>query len=374
MQALILRKKDWAKTIGFEKGEVPDPVIKGDDDVIIKVHYAGVCGTDKGIWYRQVFEKQILDSVKAEGKPYRIIGHEFFGEVKKVGSKVKNVKPGDFVSCESHVVCSRCFQCLHGEKHVCTQEKILGISQDGGFAEYVVVPQHIVWKTDTSKIRLEVAAMQEPFGNAVHAVSKVDVRGKTVAIFGLGPIGMFLTIVVKGLGAKSIIGVEPNPIAQEMAKKLGIDYVIPLKKFKSDKPYAHNAAVTDEIKKITGGLGVDVSFEMAGFNSSVNNCLYATRRGGEIILFGIKQGDFVLEDYNRLIVHGFTFHAVIGRELWKTWETTRALMENISNGVQEKLFNIILNRGNGTILPISEYTKERFENMMEKHPKFLIQF
>lgn len=132
--------------------------------------------------------------------------------------------------------------------------------------------------------------------------------------------------------------------------------------------------MTDEIKKITNGIGVDVSFEMAGFNSSVNNCLYATRRGGEIILFGIKGGDFVFEDYNRLIVHGFDIHAVIGRQIWETWETTRSLMENHANQVQDKLFNVILNQGKDTILPISEFSKEKFEEMMAKHPKFLIQF
>jgi threonine 3-dehydrogenase len=92
---------------------------------------------------------------------------------------------------------------------------------------------------------------------------------------------------------------------------------------------------------------------MAGFNSSVNNCLYATRRGGDIVLFGIKTGDFVFEDYNRIIVHGFNFHCVIGRQLWQTWETTRKLMEDTSTGVQEKLFNIILDQGHGTILPIN---------------------
>ena len=112
---------------------------------------------------------------------------------------------------------------------------------------------------------------------------------------------------------------------------------------------------------------------MAGFNSSVNNCLYATRRGGEIILFGIKIGDFVFENYNRLIVHGFTMHAVIGRQLWQTWETTRALLEDPGNQIQEKLFNVILDHGNGTILPLAQYTKERFEEMINKHPKFLIQ-
>ncbi len=437
MRALIFDKSktDWETSRGFELVDVAEPIIDEKnnpadaDYVIMKVHYAGVCGTDKGIWNRQAFRDQILNSIDAEmgtpttpsasaatpplkggdapqvstdnrgashpgkgeypakqgegvgvnKKSYRIIGHEFFGEIVKVGSNVKNVKPGDFVSCESHVVCNKCYNCLRGQKEVCMNEKILGISHDGGFAEYAKVPARIVWKTDTDKIRPEVAAMQEPFGNAVHAASKIDLKDKTVAIFGLGPIGMFLTLVLRGLGAKLIIGVEPNPIAADMAKKLGIDYVIPLKQpadsnQQTVKPYSHDQSVTDEIKKITNGVGVDVSFEMAGFNSSVNNCLYATRRGGEIILFGIKTGDFVFEDYNRLIVHGFTFHAVIGRQIWKTWERTRALMEDTSNGVQEKLFNIILDRGNKTILPISEYTKDRFEEMMSRHPKFLIQF
>ena len=387
MKALVFDKSkyDWESSKGFELVDIPEPTLDEKanpadaDYVIMKVHYAGVCGTDKGIWNRQAFRDAILNTIdeqiKSGGNPYRVIGHEFFGEIVKVGSNVKNIKPGDFASCESHVVCNQCYQCLHGQKEVCTKEKILGISHDGGFAEFAKVPAHIVWKTDTSKIRPEVAAMQEPFGNAVHAGSKVDLKDKTVAIFGLGPIGMFLTLVAKGLGAKLIIGVEPNPIAADMAKRLGIDYVIPLPSSKNkDKPYAHDEEVVAEIKKITNGIGVDVSFEMSGFNSSVNNCLYATRRGGDIILFGIKSGDFIFEDYNRLIVHGFTFYAVIGRQIWKTWETTRSLLENTKNGVQEKLFNVILDRGENTILPIEKYTKEKFEDMMQKHPKFLIQF
>ena len=408
MQALIFdkRKYDWDNSKGFEKVDVPMPTIQKDDDVIIRVHYAGVCGSDKGIWYRQAFKEQILNSIDAENNPtqppltlrggekqnpplkirgeggvmnpksYRIIGHEFFGEVVEVGKAVNNIKKGDFVSCESHVVDNKCYQCLLGQKEVCTNEKILGISHDGGFAEYARVPAHVVRKTDTGKIRPEVAAMQEPFGNAVHAASKVDMKDKTVAIFGLGPIGLFLLLIAKARGAKSIIGVEPNPISIEMAKKLGIDYVIPLQTtnhYESTNPYKHNAEVTDEIIQITKGVGVDVSFEMAGYNSSVNNCLYATRRGGEIILFGIKQGDFIFENYNRLIVHGFTLHAVIGRQLWQTWETTRELLEDHTNQIQEKLFNVILDQGKNTILPLSDYTKERFEQMLHDHPKFLIQ-
>jgi threonine 3-dehydrogenase len=407
MKALIFDKSktDWETSRGFEMVDVPEPVLgKGDEDkIIIKVAYAGVCGTDKGIWNRQAFKEAILGSIDAEGtlsassdsasppkgennnvlRSFRIIGHEFFGEVKEVGLSVKNIKSGDFVACESHVVCNKCYQCLHGQKNVCTNEKILGISVDGGFAEFAKVPAQVAWKTDTSKIRPEVAAMQEPFGNAVHAASKVDVKGKSVAIFGLGPIGMFLTIILKGMGAASIIGIEPNPVAEDMARKLGIDYVIPLLSpspsgggagERVKKPYAHNPVAIEEIKKITNGLGVDVAFEMAGFNDSVNNAIASARRGGDVILFGLKNGDFVFEDYNRLVMKGVTMHCVAGRQIWQTWETTRSLMENIGNGVQEKLFNVILDRGQGTILPIADYSKEKFEEMMQAHPKFLIQF
>lgn len=382
MQALVFdsSRGAWDSSFGFEKMEVPMPALDEKNNpadaqyVIIKVHYAGVCGSDRGIWFRSAFRNQIGGSLAKENKSYRIIGHEFFGEVIAVGSGVLRIKAGDFVTCESHVVCNQCYQCRRGEHHVCTNEKILGISHDGGFAEYAKVPEHIVWITDTGVIRPEIAAIQEPFGNAVHAASKIDLKGKNVALFGLGPIGMMLALVIRGLGAGAIIGVEPNPVAREMARRLGIDHVIPLMPGGGEKPYAHDQAITNEIMRLTDGVGADASFEMAGFNSSVNNALFSTRRGGDVILFGLKNGDFVFEDYNRLIVYGLTLHAVIGRQLWKTWETTRALLADPSNKIQEKLFTIMLREGKDTILPIGDYTKERFEKKMAAHPKILLQF
>ncbi|MBI4272559.1 alcohol dehydrogenase catalytic domain-containing protein [Candidatus Uhrbacteria bacterium] len=384
MIALIFNKKNgWETSKGFEMKEVSAPALNEKENktdahaVIIKVHYAGVCGSDRGIWLRHAFRDQILGSLEMEQKEHRIVGHEFFGEVVQVGSRVEaeyHIRKGDFVSCESHVICNQCFQCVRGEKHVCTNEKILGISHDGAFAELVKVPAHIVWKTNTSKIRPEVAAMQEPFGNAVHAARKVDLRGKTVALCGLGPIGLFAALVAKGLGASTIIGIEPNEKAASMARELGVDYVIPLKPQEKTHPFEHDQNIVKEIFEITGGIGVDVSFEMAGFNSSVNNAILSTRRGGDVILFGIKSGNFTIEHYDRLIVRGLTLHAVIGRRVFETWETTRSLLEDTRNGIQEKMFNVILQRGEGTILPIKDYTVERFEQMMLHHPKILIQF
>lgn len=387
MKALVFDTTlgSWDQTRGFELQDVPVPVLdeKKDpsdaDKVLLKVHYAGICGTDRGIWNRAAFRDVILGSMEAEGKTRRILGHEFFGEIAALGSKASSVAPyplsvGDFAAPESHVVCNNCFQCLRGEKHVCTNEKILGISHDGGFAEFVKLPAHIVWKTNTKDIRPELGAMQEPFGNAVHAATKVPLAGKTIAIFGLGPIGLFLTLVARGLGATTIIGIEPNPVSQDMAKKLGIDYVIPLSPKSKDAPVHHrDEAVIKHIEELTGGLGVDVSFEMAGFNSSFNNAIFATRRGGDMIAFGIKTGDFVLEDFNRFIVRGITIHAVIGRRLPETWEMTQKLFADSKNKIQENIWNVILDQGKDTILPLREYTKERFEAMMAKHPKLLIE-
>ncbi|MEK7162130.1 MAG: alcohol dehydrogenase catalytic domain-containing protein [Patescibacteria group bacterium] len=433
MKALVFDKSkyDWETSKGFELVEIPEPVLgAGDEDkIILKVAYAGVCGTDRGIWNRQAFKEQILNSIDAESKStviarpsasegaaipsvkeiasdalamtkpktYRQLGHEFFGQVKEVGSNVKDIAIGDFVACESHVVCNKCFQCLNGQKNVCTNEKILGISVDGGFAQMAKVPAQVAWKVDMSKVRPEVAVLHEPFGNAVHAASKVNLKDKTVAIFGLGPIAQFLVLIAKGLGAKTIIGIEPNEKALEMGRKLGVDHVIKLSviarpsaseaaaisskdKIASDalamtsKPYAHNQEVVEEIMNLTGGLGVDVSFEMAGFNDSVNNSIASVRRGGEVILFGLKTGDFVFEDYNRLVMKGITMYCVAGRQLWGTWEITKKLLESSENGIAEKLWTVLLNNGDGTILPIGEYNKEKFEEMMKNNPKILIKF
>ncbi len=380
MNALVFdtSKQQWEKSRGFLKVEVPIPRLeKSDaDSVIVKVRYAGVCGSDRGIWSRQAFREQILGSLKNKKKNYRVIGHEFCGEIAELGpeaAKRYKLKRGDFVSAESHVVCNRCFQCRHGQKNVCTNEKILGISHDGCFAEYLKVPGHIIWKTDVKKIRPEVAAIQEPFGNAVHAVSKTDVRGKTVAIFGLGPIGLFALLIAKGLGAKKVIGIAPKNNSQLIAKKLGIDELITVSKEKN-LSFEHDPEIVAKIKEATDEVGADVSLEMAGYNSSVNTAIHATRRGGDVILFGIKSGNFVLENYNALIVKGQTIHLVIGRELWKTWETTKSLLENKKNKIQDQIYNVILEKGKGTILSIDDYSMEAFEQKLATKTKFLLSF
>lgn len=381
MRALVFdRVKDkWDRSRGFRTADIPSPAFMETAEdrhaAILRVRYAGVCGTDRGIFRREAFKNEILGSLAAEKKPYRILGHEMFGEVVDVGSDARQkfrLKPGDAVACESHVVCGKCPQCKAGKSHVCINEKILGITHDGGFAEYIKVPAHIVWKTDTGKIRPEVAALQEPFGNAVHAASKVPLKGKTMLISGLGPIGLFLVLIARSFGAKRVIGIDPNPNARNMAKMFGIDEV-----FAPGAPPAphgvHEETVTNILSR-NGGAGVDVAFEMAGYNSSLNTVLRATRRGGNVILFGIKGGDFIVQDYHALVVRGVTLHAVIGRRIWETWQTTRRLLEDPRNHIQDLLFDVILKKGKGTVIDIAEYRNDLFEQKLREHVKLLIKF
>ena len=374
----------WDKTRGFRKERVAKPKLDPKDPVdatavILKVKYTGFCGSDAGIWFRSSFKSMIHDSLKAEKKTTRVIGHEVFGEVAEVGAVAEahfGFKKGDLVAAESHIVCGRCHQCLIGQRHVCTDERIIGISRDGGFAEFIKLPATVLWRTDVNKIRPEIAVIQEPFGNAVHACTAVDLRGKTVAIFGCGAIGQFTIMIAKALGAARTIGVEPNPINAELARKLGADEVVQFKIDMSDERNGWKAypELVEKVVRFSGIDGVDVAMEMAGHNSSVNNALASVRRGGDVVLFGLKSGDFKIQDFQRTIVKGVNIHSIIGRRLFETWEITRSLLESHENGIQDKIWNVMLNKGKDTIVDAADFDPATFEKKIGKHPKLILRW
>ncbi len=386
MKCLVYDKSSmpWDKTRGFQKREMPTPVLDERQDpedaenVLVKVVYAGFCGSDRGIWSRTAFKGMIFESLKKNKNTTRIIGHEMVGEIVGVGSKVTsryNLNIKDIVSTESHIICGNCYQCRIGQTHICDKDVIIGIGRDGCFAEYIKLPANVLWPTDPRKIKMKVAAIQEPFGNAVHACTTADLRGKTVAVFGCGTIGLFVIMVARALGATRVIGIEPNPGNVKMAKQLGADDVIQLDLSRS-APHGWSAdkALVSQVREAFGGIGADVSMEMAGFNSSVNNAIQSTRRGGEVILFGLKQGNFHIQAFDRLIVNGITLHSVIGRRIFETWYIGRNLLEDKSNGIQEKISNIILGGGDNSVVHIDEFTPESFEDTLKAWPKPLIQF
>lgn len=375
-------REDWATSTGLIKERVPVPVLDEPDgidrsNVIVKVKYAGFCGSDRGIWARKSFGDMILNSLDEEGKDRRIVGHELLGEIVAMGTRVEpkyGYTLGQVVSTESHIVCGVCHQCRVGDMHVCADDKIIGISRDGCFAEYVKLPAKALWPTDLTKIRPEVAAVQEPFGNAVHACQSTELRGKTVAIIGCGTIGLFAILIARGMGASRIIGIEPDAHHAAMARKLGCEVVLTPGRPPADAPHVSDSNLIDQILELTGGTGVDVSMEMAGFNSAINNAIKMTRRGGHVVLFGLRNGDALIEDFHRIIINGLQLHAVVGRRIFGTWELTQNLLENRQNGIQDAIFETILGDCEGTMVDIEDWQRDSFEDMMRKNPKVVIRF
>ncbi len=377
-----IAKEGWEGSRGFIKRELPMPNLdetKNPNDalcVIVRVMYAGMCGSDRGMWCRNSFSDMVKNSLKTQEKTMRIMGHEFVGEVMQVGSMVESttydIHVGSFISGDSHVTCGRCYQCRLGEQEVCRDQSILGISIDGIYAEYVKIPAKNLWAVDFSRVRPEVCALFDPFGNAVHALSKVDVRGNRIAIFGAGQIGMFSILLARYFGAAKVIAIDTNPSNLEIAKKLGAHETILIDTaVQKEHAYDPDRGAIEKIKELTHDKGVDVSFEMAGFNSSVNNCIEATRYGGHIILFGIKDGDFILPNFSSLVVKGFTLHNVIGRQIFKTWQIAQRMLSDKKNGIQDAIWEIILNKGEGPIISLDEYSIELVEEKMKQYPKLV---
>ena len=382
-------KDGWEKSRGFMLRDVPMPTLDQNNpedmlSVILKIRYAGVCGTDRGLWYRAAFKELLHRSLQNEGKTMRILGHEFVGEIVAMGSMVprlyndldeKNpvkIQVGSLASGDSHVTCGRCYQCRIGEAEVCLNEAILGISIDGIFAEYVKIPAKNLWAVDETRIRPEIAAIFDPFGNAVHASTVVDMRGQRVAIFGCGPIGMFAVLLASRFGAAKIIAVDVNEANLKMAQELGAHEIIQIQKKQKTNDWEHDPEVIDRIMQLTYGKGVDISMEMAGPASSLNNCILATRRGGHVIAFGIKDGAMTIPNFSpNVVVRGLTIHCIIGRKIFKTWQISQSMLSDKKNGIQDAIWNVIFKKGEGTILPMKDFTPESFETAMNAHPKIL---
>ena len=391
MQGLIIdtAREPWENSRGFTLAELERPHLDeaanpaDASSVIVKVQYAGVCGSDRGLWHRAAFKEQFLGALERDGKTQRIVGHEFVGEIVEAGSMVQSlyadpdpqnsakVQVGSLVSGDSHVTCGKCYQCRVGEANVCMNEAILGITIDGIFAQYVKLPAKNLWAIDSSRIRPEVAAIMDPFGNAVHALTKVDVRGQRVAIFGAGPIGLFSVLIAQKFGAAKVIAVDVSAANLELAKRLGADETILIEKNQKAHDWEADPAVIDTIMQLTYGKGVDVSMEMAGPASSINNAIDATRRGGDVVLFGVKDGDVTIPHFPRVIVRGLTLHAIIGRQIFETWQISQRLLSQRSNGIQDSVWDVILNGGQDTVLNLSAFDPSVFEQKMNKHPKLV---
>ncbi len=182
-------------------------------------------------------------------------------------------------------------------------------------------------------------------------------------------------MIAKALGASRIIGVEPNPINAALAKKIGADEVVSFKPHAEERNgWKADPEVVAALVKFSAADGVDVAMEMAGYNSSVNNALQSVRRGGEVVLFGLRQGDFKIQDFQRMIVKGIRIQSVIGRRIFETWEITKNLLETKENGIQDKIWNVMLNKGKDTIVDAKDFNPATFEKKIGTHPKLIIKW
>ena len=301
-----LRKLRAAK--GLEIGEVPVPSI-GPTDVLVRVSAASICGTDLHIYGWDRWSQGRI-------KPPVTLGHEFCGVVEKVSEEVTAVKPGDFVSAEMHVNCGHCHQCRLGEAHICRNLKIIGIDQDGAFAEFVKIPASNIWKLDPA-IPERYGAILDPLGNAVHTVLAGPIAGQTILVTGCGPIGLMAIAVAKACGSSTVFATETNPQRRAMALQMGADVAL-------------NPATEDAVAKIldaTNGTGVDALLEMSGNPTAIQQGFSALRAGGRASLLGIPTENVPLDLVKDVIFKGATVQGIYGRRMYETWVQMTALLK-----------------------------------------------
>jgi threonine 3-dehydrogenase len=306
MQAL--RKVAPGPGLSLEEVAEPDP---GTTDVVVEVEAASVCGTDLHI--------HLWDGWAAGRiRPPVTLGHEFAGTVVEVGADVRHIAVGDFVSAESHITCGMCFHCRTGDAHMCERTQILGVDRDGAFARYVAVPESVVWKTDRAKLPPEIATLQEPFGNAVFATSEQELAGRTVAVLGCGPVGLFTIAIARASGASLILASDLHPFRLGLARTMGAHAVV-------DASEVTNAA--EALSEHADRHGVDVVFEMSGSRQAIGDAFRIARNGGRVVLFGIPSSP-VEVDVAAAIFKNLTVQAVSGRRIFATWYRTRWLLES----------------------------------------------
>ena len=288
--------------------DVPEPQI-GINDVLIRVLLTGICGTDLHIYEWDQWAQGAIPTPL-------VIGHEFVGEIVKVGSNVNDFHPGMIVSGEGHVVCGRCRNCLAGRRHLCAHTQGVGVNRPGAFAEYIALPMSNIWRHHAT-IPLEIAAIFDPFGNAVHTALSFPVLGEDVLITGAGPIGLMAAAVAKHAGARYTVVTDLNPKRLELARNLGATRAVNAKE-------TSLAAVQQEL-----GMheGFDVGLEMSGNAAAFRDMLANMSHGAKIAMLGIPNTEMAI-DWRQVIFNMLTIKGIYGREMYETWYKMTVMIES----------------------------------------------
>ena len=304
MKALVKRKAEP----GLWLEEVPEPV-PGLNDVLIRVHKTGICGTDLHIYNWDDWAQKTIPVPM-------VVGHEFVGDVVAVGSGVTDFHPGEVVSAEGHVVCGRCRNCLAGRRHLCKDTSGIGVNRPGAFAELISVPMTNVWhhKPDIDR---DVAAIFDPFGNAVHTALSFDLLGEDVLITGAGPIGAMAAAIAKHAGARFVVITDVNDYRLELAKRLGADVAVNVQR----------ESLRDVQQRLGMKEGFDVGLEMSGNPAAFREMIEQMCHGGKIAMLGIPSEPMPI-DWNKVIFNMLTIKGIYGREMYETWYKMTVMLES----------------------------------------------
>jgi threonine 3-dehydrogenase len=304
MKALVKSKREP----GLWLEEVPEPTI-GINDVLIRVRRAGICGTDLHIYNWDEWAQRTIPVPM-------VIGHEFVGEIVDTGSNVSDFHRGDIVTGEGHVTCGRCRNCLAGRRHLCAHTMGVGVNRPGAFADYIAVPMTNIWR-HKDNIDLDIAAIYDPFGNAVHTALSFPVLAEDVLITGAGPIGIMAAAVARHAGARYVVITDVNPYRLELARKMGVTRAVNT----SETPLA-------QIQKELGMQeGFDVGLEMSGNSAAFREMLANMSHGAKVAMLGIPSKEMAM-DWNVVVFNMLTIKGIYGREMYETWYKMAVMLES----------------------------------------------
>jgi len=293
---------------GLELVDRPEPQ-RGHGEVKIRVLRSGICGTDLHI---AAWDDWAAGAVNAP----LIVGHEFAGEVVEVGDQVRDVRVGDQVSGEGHIVCGTCRNCRAGRRHLCIRTKSVGVNRDGAFADYVVLPESNVW-VHHPPIDADLAAVFDPFGNAVHTALSFPLVGEDVLITGAGPIGLMAAAVCRHVGARFVVITDVSAPRLELAKRMGVDLAV-------DVSRQRVAAAQRELGMVEG---FDIGLEMSGHPAALPEMLENMNHGGRIAVLGLPSAPIEI-DWGKIVTHMITVKGIYGREMFETWYAMSAMLRS----------------------------------------------
>jgi len=288
--------------------DIPEPTI-GINDVLIRVTHTGICGTDLHIYEWDEWARATIPVPMA-------VGHEFVGEIVEVGANVNDFHPGEIVSGEGHVVCGRCRNCLAGRRHLCAHTQGVGVNRPGAFAEYIALPMSNIWRHEPT-VNREIAAIFDPFGNAVHTALSFPILGEDVLIAGAGPIGLMAIPVAKHAGARFVLVTDLNPYRLDLARKMGATLAVDTRQ----------TPVSEAQKQLGMHEGFDVGLEMSGSPVAFREMLANMSHGAKIAMLGIPSTEMAI-DWRQVIFNMLTIKGIYGREMYETWYKMTVMLES----------------------------------------------